>query len=372
MTGCAQRLCQASAPEVCELRHRELARALQATGGHDPERIAAHYYQSHDLTLCAKYALVAGGRASEVLAFNEAARFFEMALSTRVLDPGTQRIAHRECADALANAGRGSQAAEHYIAACQDATPDEQLEWKLRAAEELLHSGHFDRGMAMLLTLLQQFGLKIPGAGAFLPVDLLLRRLRLKIRGMHWLERDASEVPRNELARIDICASAATGLALVGGTRGAAIQSTRLLLALRAGEPCRVARALPIEAAYRACAGVKEESAVKQLLEQARELSERTGDARAIALTGAMTTVCDYCMGRWQDGYEHASQALEIMRDYHERLTWERDTAAILKVVAMRWLGRWVEMKTTVPGSSKTQDRVATYMLSQCFRRNME
>ncbi len=194
---------------------------------------------------------MAGRRASEALAFNEAARFFEMALSTRVLDPGARRIAHRECADALANAGRGSQAAEHYIAACQDATPDEQLEWKLRAAQELLFSGHIDRGLGVLGTVLEHVGLKLPRPGALLPLELVLLRLRLKIRGLRWRERKAREVAQKVLVRIDTCASAATGLGFVDVLSGAVLQSTRLLLALQAGEPCRIARALAMEAGYR-------------------------------------------------------------------------------------------------------------------------
>ena len=51
------------------------------------------------------------------------------------------------------------------------------------------------------------------------------------------------------------CWSAATGLALVDPLRGANFQTRHLLLALQAGEPYRVARALALEVGYTAVAG---------------------------------------------------------------------------------------------------------------------
>jgi len=333
-----------------ELRHRELARALEAAGGRDSERIAAHYYQSRDFSLCAKYALKAARRASEVLAFQDAVRFFEMALSTGVLDSNEQRTVHSQCADALANAGRGAQAAEHYIAAGDNATEDERLELNLRAAEELLYSGHIERGLTVLDMVLKHVGLDLPRSGLVLPFDLLLRRLKLKIRGLRWNERKESEVARHVLVKVDTCASAATGLGFVDVLRGAALQSTRLLLALEAGEPIRIARALAMEAGYRSVAGASTEKETGQLLEGARELSERTADPRAIVLTAVMASTWSWNMGRWRESYDRACAAEEIFRDRYERLTWERDTAALFKVSSLRWMGRWAEMKTILPG----------------------
>ena len=54
-------------------------------------------------------------------------------------------------------------------------------------------------------------------------------------------------------------------------------------------------------------------------------------------------------VGDWQNCYDRAREAEEILRDRHERLTWERDTAAIFKMDGIRWMGRWSEMKEVLP-----------------------
>ncbi len=335
--------------EILLRRHRELARAFEAAGGQDPERIAVHFDQAHDPQSCCRYALLAARRAVEVLAFNKAALFFEMALATQTLDPGESRLVHRECADALANAGCGPESSEHYLAACAGATIDERLEWNLRAAEQLLYSGHVDRGLAIFETVLGQVGIKLPKASSRATLDLLARRLHLKIRGLRWREAAAGNAPRSILLKIDTCASVATGLSLVDVARGASLQTTSLLLALRAGDPSRIARALAMEAAYASTAGVRAKERVKRLLGLARDLSGRSGDRHAMELTSVMTAACAWNAGRWDECYRQAHAAREALDERYEHLMWERDTAAIFEVDGLRWMGRWSVMKAILP-----------------------
>ena len=55
-------------------------------------------------------------------------------------------------------------------------------------------------------------------------------------------------------------------------------------------------------------------------------------------------------MGRWSECYERACIAEDILRDHYDRLTWERDTAALFKGSSLRWMGRWAEMQALLPG----------------------
>jgi len=334
---------------ACTRRHRQLARALESAGAHDPERIAGHYEQANDVQSCARFALMAARRASNVLAFNDAARFYEMALGTGTLAPAEVRTIHRECADALANAGRGPQAAMHYSAACEGASVDEQLEGELKAAEQWLYSGYVDRGLLSFGRVLKRVGISSPKSGSRFPISLLLRRMQLRMRGLRYRERQISEVPRKALLNIDTCASVATGLSLIDIARGAALQTTALLLALRAGEPNRIARSLAMEAGYRSTKGVAAQPKVEALLERARELSMRTGDHRAHGLTLVMAAACAWNFGSWEDCYRRAGEARDALNDTSERLTWERDTASIFEVEALRWMGHWAIMQEILP-----------------------
>jgi len=337
-------------PTTVVVRHRELAFAMAAAEGHDPERIAAHFAQAHEPELCARYALQAARRAVQVLAFHKASSFFEMALSTQTLPPGDRRAVHRECADALANAGLASAAAEHYLAASEAAGIDESLEGHLRAAEQLLFSGRVDRGLEIFENVLEQVGVQLPKSPSRFPVVLLMRRAHLRMRGLRFREVEPARVPRRVLLRIDTCASVATGLSLVDIARGAALQTTSLLLALQAGEPSRIARALAMEAAYISTAGVKMQSRAGQVLKLAGEWAARTGDQHAAGLTAVMAAACAWNAGRWEECYRLARLARETLGNLYERLVWERDTASIFEVDGLRWMGRWSVMKAILPG----------------------
>jgi hypothetical protein len=237
----------------------------------------------------------------------------------------------------------------HYTAACESAGVDEQLEGELKAAEQWLYSGYVDRGLMSFGRVLKCVGITSPKTGSRYPIDLLLRRMQLRMRGLRWRERQVSEVPSKILLKIDTCASVATGLALIDIARGAALQTTALLLALRAGEPTRIARSLAMEAGYRSTAGVAAQSKAEVILERARELSIRTGDHRAHALTSVMAAGCAWNFGSWEDCYRRAREAREALNDRYERLTWERDTASIFEVEALRWMGHWAVMQEILP-----------------------
>jgi eukaryotic-like serine/threonine-protein kinase len=330
-------------------RHRELAEALVARGANDPERVAVHFELAGERDACARYALLAGRRAVEMLAFNKAARFFEMALSTGAVDASQVSRVQLAIGNALTNAGRGKEAAAHYLAACSGAARSEQLELKQRAAEQLLYSGHVDQGLAIFEDVLGQFDVPLPRPMSPMPLDLLLRRARLKLRGLRFREREAAAIPRDILLKVDACASVATGLSLIDIARGAALQTTSLLLALEAGEPSRVARALAMEAGYQSTTGLRSKARVDALLALARELSSRTGDSRAIGLTAVMTAGAAWSLGHWRQCAELANTARRVLLDHHERIVWERDTASIFQVEGLRWSGLWSDMTTILP-----------------------
>src|SRR5262249_20069776 len=135
---------------------------------------------------------------------------------------------------------------------------------------------------------------------------LVFRRVRLWFRGVGFRDRAASQVPPDALERIDICWSVTLGLTLIDPIRGAAFQTRGLLLALRAGEPFRIARALAIEATHVASAGGgrAKRRAVK-FLKVAGELACRLGHQYALALVDFIEGLLAYIEGSWKTGLEY-------------------------------------------------------------------
>ena len=224
-------------------------------------------------------------KAARALAFDRAAQLYGDCLQLGLLRDGDGRDLRVKRADALANAGRGAEAAAVYLEAAQPASPADALDLRRRAAEQLLRSGHVDEGLAALRTVLGggRHAASRPRRRAR-SASLLLRRARIRLRGLGFNERDESQISAETLTRIDTCWSAASGLSMVDTIRGADFQARHLLLALEAGEPYRVARALAMEGGLVATGGVPAEKRAQQLVDQAMELAQRIEHPHAIGM----------------------------------------------------------------------------------------
>ncbi len=196
------------------------------------------------------YYAQAAAQAAEALAFDRAAKLYRLALELRPGDEAEARRLRMGLADALANAGRGPEAAREYLAAAAGATVAETLERRRAAAMQFLISGHLDEGLAQL-ECGPESGRDDPSEHAPRAiVSLILNRIKLRLRGLHFRPRDAGQISAEDLTRIDVCWTAASGLGIIDPIRGADFQARGLLLALRAGEPYRIGRALVLEAGH--------------------------------------------------------------------------------------------------------------------------
>jgi serine/threonine protein kinase/tetratricopeptide (TPR) repeat protein len=337
------------APDALQSCHRRIAAALEgvAGAGAELEALVFHLAAAGEAERARSLAVRAADDAEQVLAFDRAAELYLEAIELG--HPDSSLLWTRR-GEALAAAGRGRDAATAFERSAESA-PDaaSALEGRRRATEQLLISGHIAEGMAALRTVLDAIGVRLPATPLRALLSLLWRRLLVRLNGLAFRLGDGSDVPAQELIRVDIYASAAKGLSLVDVLRGADFQARHVLLALRTGEPGRVARALALEAGYAALSGASGGRRAERALRLAESLSSRTTSPWAGAIVVGAWSIVHYQRGRWLKAHETAKRAEQLMVEQCTGVAWELDTARAFSLYSLYYMGRLGELSRRVP-----------------------
>jgi serine/threonine protein kinase len=336
-------------PEAARSHHHRLALVLEASGQADPEVLGLHFLGAGLPERAAEFFVEAADEAAETLAFERAASLYRRALAHQPRRSSRESALRKRLGDALANAGRGADAARAYIEAVAHATAAEALELRRRAAMQYLISGHIDLGLATLQSVLATLDMTLPSTPLRSLASLLWRRARLRLRGLGFRERDQSEIAPADLTRIDVCWSAGVGLSVVDTIRGADFQARGLLLSLAAGEPSRIARSLAMEAAHTASTGGSKHRASARLLAMAENLAHRVDDAYAPAMVTMGRGVVAYLEARWRDAQINCDRAETMFRDHCTGVAWELDTTNSFALWGLSHLGEVAELRRRWP-----------------------
>jgi eukaryotic-like serine/threonine-protein kinase len=329
--------------------HHRLASALLASGRADPEMLAMHHLGAGDVESAAEYAAAAAAKASEALAFDRAAGLYRFALNLRT-GTASERAKLEIClADALANAGRGAEAAQVYLLAAKEASPAVAIDLHRRAAQQFFISGHFADGSKALNTVLGKLGMELPASPRKALLFLLLRRAQIRLRGLRFRERDETQIPAQDLLRIDTCWAVGVGIAMVDMVRGADFQARHLVLALRAGEPYRVARALAMEGAYVAMGGSRSRARAQKLIDRSHRLAERVDHPYALGLATVTAGNAAWMDGRWSDARVLCEKGEQILRERCTGVDWEVLIAQLFGLASMFFLGEMGALSRRLP-----------------------
>jgi hypothetical protein len=328
--------------------HERLAEVLVAHGDDDPEALFEHYRAAGQDALAAAQAAVAAGRASDVLAFDLAATFYRGALS---LDPAAAERSEwsAHLARALENAGRPVESAEAYLAAAQVAGRAAPLEWRRKAAELLLVGGQIDRGLAVSEQVLRAVGMRLARGPRSAVASLVLRRLQLRWRGLDFTARDVSQIPPEELLRIDAGWSVSAGLAMVDPIRAAAFNVRQLLWALEVGDPLRVARALALEAGF-SVVGAAGSRRSAEFSRRADALAARVDQPYVTALTSLWAGIAAFLTGRWKEAELLCGRAVTTLQDQCKGVVWELNMARNFYLGGVLAQGELREVAHRLPG----------------------
>jgi len=322
--------------------HRSLAMNLSARGIDDPEALYEHYLGSRDPTHAAVFAAKAAQAAQKALAFERASHFYQRAVElTDVRSPQTASW-YVGLGDALACAGRGGEAAQAYLNASRMSGHRAALDLERRAGQQLLISGRIEEGMEVMGRVLKRVDLGLARSPWRALLSLLRRRLRLRIRGLRYHERDLDDIPVDDLTKIDTCWAVAEGMALVDNIQGAAFQTQHLMLALDAGEKHRIARALAMEAGFVSSTG--SDSVALQLLNTAESLAERIGAESTIGLCRMIGTARAFHVGNCEEADRLARDAVRILSQQASQVIWPLNIAKVYHVPILVELGKVAEL----------------------------
>ncbi len=324
--------------------HERLALAMEGARQQDEETLAAHWQGAGRNDKASQHAATAADQASSALAFDRAARLYRTALEMR--GGGGDTTLELKLATALANAGRGKDAAEIYLRAAERAQgkTHEALELRRIASEQLLRTGHIDRGLEVLDRVLAEMGFSLPATQekGFLP--LLYWRARVRLRGLSFKERDPREVRPLELQKIDVCWSVAASLGMVDHVRSALFQAMNLVRALKAGDRGRIVRALAVEAVGDAAISGAGSKRAARLVTAVRELSDRMATPESAAWGAFATGTVAHVEGRWRPAREALDRAETLFRDHCRGFGFEIANAHAFATAALYYLGEYAEL----------------------------
>ncbi len=333
-------------PDTLRATHRAIALALEAASG-DHEALTLHWCGAGDPGRAAPHAERAAEAAAQALAFEHAARFYRLAAEGSAAARRGELLAR--AGDSLAGAGRGKEAADAYLEAAEGAAAADQLEWRRRAADQLLRSGHVEGGLGAIRDVLARVGMSLPEGPRRTLALLLWRRARVRLRGLRFRLRDATQVAPEALRRIDVCWSVAAGLGMVDTMCAADFQGRTLLLALEAGEPSRVVKALALEIAFSASGGSRTVARTERLFEVVEGLARELADPQAIGLVDATAGIAAYQQGRFRVALERSLTAQHLFRDQCTGVAWELSTVRLFAMWSRYYLGECAMIAREVP-----------------------
>ena len=335
-----------SVPAVRE-RHHRLAVALAAVSPVDAAALAGHLEGAGQMEDAAFRYAEAGRQAADNLAFDHAVLLYRKALTLTSWPRREEEALQTLLGDALVNSGRGGEAAAAYLAAAERAEGQAAIDLQHRAALQLLTSGRVDEGIARLDPVLRSVGTRLARTPFRALISLLVRRAHLWLRGRAFTERPEASLDPAELRRIDVAWSVVVGLSVIDPIRGADFQTRTLLLALRAGEPFRVCRALAVEATYRASAGDSRGAAT--VLDEASRIAARLGRPYADAIIELCRGAAAYLAGQWPEALPLARRAASRFRQDCTGVAWEIDTAHAFMLWSLAKMGELGELTRLTP-----------------------
>ncbi|MHB0960540.1 MAG: serine/threonine-protein kinase [Pirellulaceae bacterium] len=300
--------------------HHQLAQALEAAGDSDFESLARHFLAAGRRAQARDYYALAANRAAASLAFDQTVRLYRQALALCSDDDLKKTDLHARLGDGLVNVGRGAEAGEAYLAAAAGRMGLDHLELLRRASLAYLLSGYFDQGMELISTVAKLTGLRLPKKPTTALLSLAIGRFQLWIRHERFRLKDPGQVAIKDQVRMDTCWSIAQGLSMIDYVRGADFAARHLLLAMRAGDPPRVARGLAIMSGNIAAAGgTRSRRRSARLIDRAKAVAAQVRQPYIDGWVSVCEGIRAALLGEWAQTHDSCGKAEQLFESQCSR-----------------------------------------------------
>ncbi len=338
---------------VCDL-HARIAHALERYDLADPERLVVHYSGAGDSIRAGETAIDAGHLAARKLAFNRAAELFRRAIELLPADEQAADGLHCHLGDALANAGRGAEAAEAYLKAAERREPVEARKLERLAAQQYLRSGHLEQGLPLTIRLLERSGSPYPQSPRAALAAYILERARLVLAPIRYVEHREQQLSPDVSERLDTLEAVFKEVTAFDPVRGALLHARFLRESLRHGDPARVTLALAWEAINTGLlSGESRRSRVESLLATTDEFTQRVKTPYAQATALLARAACDLSSGHARNVEELASRAEQIFRNECHGAAWEAAFARTWRYAGIELAGNLATLAHEAPENER-------------------
>jgi hypothetical protein len=323
--------------------HHCLARAIEQWEGERTDLLARYWLLAQDKERAKRYAKVAADEALTKLAFDRAAELYQAAIALES-DQEQRLWLTRALGDCRAANGHSSLAALAYqeAAALCDAATSAQL--RHLAAEQLLRGGQIAQGLLALREVLELEGLRLASSPRRARFSILWRLALLRLRGVKFAERSASNTSPEDRRLLDVLWSVTTGLGVVDMLRSDDFLLRFIMLALKVGDIRRVAQGLAVLAAQLVALGTSHYSWAMRLLCEAEALARRSGHHTTIGIASLSKGVIRYFMGEWDGAANLLIAAEQYLLSHCHGVSWELATVRSFICFSLRLAGRLSEL----------------------------
>jgi hypothetical protein len=325
--------------------HLQIAKGLVDIGFADAGVIALHFARAAEAGGAASYAIQGAAQAEAVFAFDRAARLYRIVLEMGALTQPERCHLYERMGRAYASANRLSDAVESYLAAAElSETVGRRAELRRHAAEQLLRGGKLREGTQLLKSAGAELRIRHTENLPLALASAVYFRTKLGLRGFEAKPRAEADLSAIVLARLDVYWALTAGLSLANPLIGSSAQLRYLDMALKTGEPRRIALGIAAQAAFLTLTGERNYSQSRMLLQRALETGAQLNDPHVIGTARAFHAICGYLMGRWNQAKESGQDAEQILREHCAAVSWQLNVARAARLGGLMLSGEWAAL----------------------------